>query len=57
MYSISHLILLSYTMLCEAPWSNFKLIRRYINLLNLFIIYLYIKGKFVGLNGTLNGKK
>ena len=27
-------------MLCEAPWSNFKLIRRYINLLNLFI-YLF----------------
>ena len=24
-------------MLCEASWSNFKLIRRYINLLNLFI--------------------
>ena len=27
-------------MLCEAPWSNFKLIRRYINLLNLFNITL-----------------
>ena len=23
-------------MLCEVPWSNLKLIRRYINLLNLF---------------------
>ena len=28
-------------MLCEEPESNFKLIRRYINLLNLFI-YLFI---------------